>query len=186
MSIKLLLTSFQTWLPHQVSNSSDDLLEIIESKHDLFDGLFVLRKLPVNTQIASDRVIETIKVIQPQGIICCGMAESRELLTIESQAICGDSCMVTPVNLNSILDKLFYTKISHDAGKFVCEGLYYQILNYLENQNLNIPCIFVHVPLLNYHNREKIEQDFITIISCMQSNCVDLIATKNPQKIEPI
>lgn len=175
MSIKLLVTSFQTWLPHQTSNSSDDLLEIIESKQDIFNYLYFLRRLPVDTQIATNQVIETIKVIKPQGIICCGMAESRELLTIESNAICGENCIFTPVNLDSLLASLIYTKISHDAGKFVCEGLYYQVLKYVENQNLNIPCIFVHVPILEQDNIDKIQQDFTAIVDFMQSNCMKIL-----------
>ncbi len=61
MSIKLLLTSFQTWLPHQTSNSSDDLLEIIQKQQSNEDSLFFLRNLPVNTELATQKVIETTK-----------------------------------------------------------------------------------------------------------------------------
>jgi pyroglutamyl-peptidase len=170
MTIKLLLTSFQTWLPHQISNSSDDLLAIIEEEQENFNDLYFLRKLPVNTQLATQKVIETITIINPQGIICCGMAESREILTIESNAVCGKDCIFTQINLDSLLTSLVYTVISHNAGKFVCEGLYYQILKYTQNHHLNIPCIFVHVPLLHKKNLDKIQQDFIAIIDFIRFN----------------
>ncbi|MGL4880061.1 MAG: peptidase C15 [Waterburya sp.] len=169
-SIKLLLTSFQTWLPHQTSNSSDDLLEIIEKQQDNFNDLYLLRKLPVNTQPATQQVIETIKIINPQGIICCGMAESREILTIESNAVCEEDCIFTQINLDSLLTSLTHTAISHNAGKFVCEGLYYQILKYTQNHYPNIPCIFVHVPLLHKNNLDKVQQDFTAIINFMRFN----------------
>jgi pyroglutamyl-peptidase len=170
MTIKLLLTSFQTWLPHQISNSSDDLLAIIEEEQENFNDLYFLRKLPVNTQLVTQKVIETIKIINPQGIICCGMAESREILTIESNAVCEEDCLVTQINLNNLLNSLEYTAISHNAGKFVCEGLYYQILKYTQNHHPNIPCIFVHVPLLHKNNLDKIQQDFTAIIDFIRFN----------------
>lgn len=171
MSIKLLLTSFQTWLPHQISNSSDDLLKIMEKQQNNFNYLCFLRKLPVNTQLATQKVIETIKIINPQGIICCGMAESRQILTIESNAVCEEDCIVTQINLDNLLASLVHTAISHNAGKFVCEGLYYQILKYTQNNHPNIPCIFVHIPILHRDNLDKIQQDFNTIINFMHSNC---------------
>lgn len=170
MSIKLLLTSFQTWLPHQTSNSSDDLLEIIQKQQSDADSLFFLRNLPVNTELATQKVIETIKRIKPQGIICCGMAESREKLTIESNAVFGNNCIFTQVNLNRIVNYLLNTKVSNNAGKFVCEGLYYQVLKYVQTTSLNIPCIFVHIPIINANNIDKIQQDFITIIRFIRSD----------------
>lgn len=172
MSIKLLLTSFQTWLPHQTSNSSDDLLEIIQKRQSDsdVDSLFFLRNLPVNTELATHKVIETIKRIKPQGIICCGMAESREKLTIESNAVCGEDCIFTKVNLNRIVNYLVSTKVSNNAGKFVCEGLYYQVLKYAQTASLNILCIFVHIPTINAYNIDQIKQDFITIIRFIGSD----------------
>ena len=158
----LLLTSFSTWLPHQKSNASDDLLQIIErkNKHDCY----YLRQLPVDTEKASQRAIATIKEIKPSAIICCGMAESRYKLTIESNARCEQDCIQTTVNLPQLISCLSNTSISHDAGQFVCEGLYYQILNYLKNINIAIPCIFVHVPILTNSNQSIIVHDFDCIL----------------------
>ena len=168
MPNKLLLTSFQTWLPHQNSNSSDDLLEIIEKSVDLNRYIF-LRKLPVNTETAADNVIEKIEAIKPKCVVCCGMAESRSQLTVESNAVCDRDCRFTRIDLTELISRTDNTKISHDAGKFVCEGLYYQILNYLEINNLDISCIFVHVPLLKANNINTIEQDFRTIIDFLDA-----------------
>ncbi|MDJ0742348.1 MAG: peptidase C15 [Xenococcaceae cyanobacterium MO_167.B27] len=158
----LLLTSFTTWLAHQKSNSSDDLLAIIASKNTSKD--YFLRQLPVDVDLASNLAIAILKKIQPQGIICCGMAESRKQLTIESNATCNENCLLTSLDLQPLISKLSHSAISHDAGKFVCEGLYYQVLQYLEKSDLSIPCIFVHVPILNKDNESIIVQDFQTIL----------------------
>lgn len=169
MPRKLLLTSFQTWLPHQKSNSSDDLLESIQKQQLGLNSLFFLRKLPVNIELATQETIAKIKAVQPQSIICCGMAESREQLTIESNAVRGENCIFTSVDLNQLPLCLAQTKVSHNAGKFVCEGLYYQILQYTQTKNLYMSCLFVHIPLLNSKNRHIIEQDFIAVIRFMLS-----------------
>ena len=166
MDNKLLLTSFQTWLPHQKSNSSDDLLETIKQSAS---NLYFVRKLPVNINLAALQVIQAIEQIEPKGIICCGMAESRSQLTVESNAVCDRNCIFTQVNLEKLVTRLNNTKISHDAGKFVCEGLYYRILKYTLLDKPNIKCIFVHVPLIDVDNLKIIQQDFMAIINFIQS-----------------
>ena len=70
MSTKLLLTSFQTWLPHQKSNSSDDLLKIIQEQQLSLGYLLILRKLPVDKELATQKVIEEIERIKPQSLVC--------------------------------------------------------------------------------------------------------------------
>ena len=167
MNNKLLLTSFQTWLPHQKSNSSDDLLETIQKQFN--SSLYFLRKLPVDSNLATLQVIQSIEQIEPKSIICCGMAESRTQLTIESNAVCDRNCIFTKVNLKKLLTYLNNTQISHDAGKFVCEGLYYQILKYIQLKKSQTQCIFVHIPPLDADNLKIIQQDFMAIINFMQS-----------------
>lgn len=164
MSRKILLTSFQTWLPHQTSNSSDDLLSQLP-KHRFLDRYSILlRGLPVEPQKASKRVLLGIQMLEPQAIICCGMAESRSHLTVESNAWCGSRQLKTNVDLEALTADIPRISISHEAGKFVCEALYYEVLNYLEIMNLSIPCIFVHVPLLSASNLAQTVEDFLMLV----------------------
>jgi pyroglutamyl-peptidase len=72
-------------------------------------------------------------------------------------------------DLEKLVAGLAGTEISHDAGKFVCEGLYYQVLKYLREHKLNISCIFVHVPVLTQDNSLSIVADFQLIIEKMAS-----------------
>ncbi|MGQ4648292.1 pyroglutamyl-peptidase I family protein [Lyngbya aestuarii] len=164
MNTKILLTSFDTWLPHQVSNSSDDLLEEIVQFNSGSFSLIFLRKLTVDILEASTKVISTIEELQPDIIICCGMAEKRSNLTVESCATCQDSLLTTTVDLEGLVAGLAQTKISHDTGKFVCEGLYFQVLKYLVEYHHNKCCIFVHVPVLTSANLACIQSDFQLII----------------------
>lgn len=166
MKTKILLTSFQTWLPHQKSNSSDDLLAAVQKlNYSTNVSLFFLRNLPVDVRLASQSVIAEIQRIQPHVVICCGMAEKRNKLTIESQAWCENECLNTEIDLSKLNQKLVSTEISHDAGKFVCEGLYYQILKYIQTPNKNIDCVFVHVPKLEDNNSNAVLEDFQRLIN---------------------
>lgn len=161
---QFLLTSFTTWLPHHVSNASDDLL--CKLKHLDFSphSLEYLRLLPVETEQASQQVITKIQELQPDIILCCGMSEKRQFLSLERQAALGKQVYQTKINLDQLLSDLPQIIISDDAGKFVCEGLYHSVLSYLETQKLTAKCVFAHVPLLHSGNIESIVNDFVEII----------------------
>ncbi|MDY6783816.1 MAG: peptidase C15 [Cyanobacteriota bacterium] len=160
----ILLTSFQTWLPHQVSNASDDLLEQVQQQQLPNCSLTFLRRLPVDSQQASQYVLAVLDILQSDVIVCCGMAECRKQLTVESNARCGDRRLTTAVNLNQLVDGLDGVEVSHDAGQFVCEALYYEVLNRAVRDRVSSRCIFVHVPPLNGDNRAEIVANFLALL----------------------
>jgi pyroglutamyl-peptidase len=164
MSKKILLTSFDIWLPHHQSNSSNDLLIEVAQLNSIPYSLTFLNKLPVDVEVASKCVIDKINELQPEHIICCGMAQKRTQLCVESNASCEENVLHTPVNLEELVADATAIEISHDCGKFVCEGLYYSVLNHLREHQLNSNCIFVHVPILNAENLTGIVADFLLIM----------------------
>jgi len=165
MKKRFLLTSFDIWLNDQPSNSSDDLLLEVAKLGILPHNLTFLRHLPVDVQLASDAVIQKINELQPDCIICCGMAASRMQLTVEVCASCAESVLQTGVDLEQLVFGARAIEISHDCGKFVCEGLYYSVLDHLRQYHLAAHCIFVHVPVLNHENLVNIVADFVLIIN---------------------
>ena len=169
MQTKILLTSFKIWLPHQISNSSDDLLAEIQKLNYDNISLFFLRNLPVDIQLASQQVIAEIEKIQPNVVMCCGMAEKRNRLAIESNAWCKNECLYSTVDLSDLNQKLNVTEISHDAGKFVCEGLYYRLLNYLQLKRKSTEGIFIHVPKLEGRNIDSILKDMLCIFAWFEA-----------------
>ncbi|MBD2694350.1 peptidase C15 [Anabaena catenula] len=182
MQKKILLTSFDTWLSEQLSNSSDDLLLELAKMACLPHDLIFLRRLPVDVQLASSRVIAKINELKPDYVICCGMAASRTQLSIEVVARivsvqstdilsldCAESfwqtTLQTTVDVEQLVAGTKAVEISYDCGKFVCEGLYHSVLDYLSQSQLPIPCIFVHVPILNQENLHSILADFVLILN---------------------
>lgn len=160
----MLLTSFNIWLPEQKSNSSDDLLVEVAKSEDFSHDLTFLRQLPVDVELARSQVIEKIRELQPDVLICCGMAAKRKQLNVEAIASCGESVLQTEVDLETLVAGGAAIEISYDCGKFVCEGLYYSMLDYLRQHQLQLRCIFVHVPILTEENLPLIVADFLLII----------------------
>lgn len=162
-----MLTSFDIWEAHHITNSSDDLLAAVVDQHLLPKQAHFLRKVPVDFQVAPAMVIAQIQALEPDVVICCGMAETRELLTVESNGKCGDVVLETAIDVHQLVAPLSYTKISHDAGKFVCNHLYYSVLKYCQERELPDLCLFVHVPPLNAENRSPILSDFMAILQAV-------------------
>ena len=164
MHAKLLLTSFATWEPHQRSNSSDDLLQAV-AQHPAFPNeLVFLRQLPVDFRLAPERVLRYWAQWQPQGLICCGMAEGRSKLSVESQGRRGEDAIASSLDLDALVAGLRRTEISHDAGTFVCNHLYYEVLRYGCDRAPQAPCLFIHVPVLTAENSAGILADFLQIL----------------------
>lgn len=158
----MLITSFSIWKPHHTSNASDDLLgRLIEKRIHPFHHL---RRIPVDFEVSSRQVIEKFNELRPKTLICCGMAEERGKLNVESKAVLDDDTLDTSVDLGTLTAGLAMTEVSHDAGGFVCNTLYYRVLEHLQAQRNRHHCIFVHVPVLTTENCEGVETDFAAII----------------------
>lgn len=138
--------------------------------HGLPPGAHLLRQLPVHFRLAPRQVIQTVATLQPAAVICCGMAEKRQHLTVESNGTFQGETLYTAVDLESLVQPLLHTTISHNAGRFVCNYLYYRVLKYLRSQDLTIPCIFVHVPILTVANQNEIVQDFTQLLEAIDWN----------------
>lgn len=158
-----LLTSFAPWRANHLSNSADDLLVELSSQWQK-EPMHLLRQLPVNLPIAQSITVHKINQLQPDVVLCCGMAEFRNRLSLESRAVNRQQQLQTSANLEDLVVGLSLTEISHDAGRFVCNALYYGILNYLKCHSPGTLCLFVHVPILTFENREGVVTDFCAIL----------------------
>lgn len=110
-------------------------------------------------------------------IIALGEARSRKELTFESQALNLASCSIVDnknaLKQNEVIDISYpriiktkldlslikeYGSISNDAGKFVCNNLYFHLL-----KNYSDKSLFIHIPEChNDTNLYKVYADTIT------------------------
>jgi pyroglutamyl-peptidase len=162
--VKTLMTSFDIWEAHHCSNSSDDLLSEMETRGKLDNTTHLLRKIAVDFRLAPQAVIAQMQELEPDVVVCCGMAETRSHLTIESCGTYQNHVLQTSLNLDRIVRSLQFTTISHDAGEFVCNHLYYSILKYIKDHQLPTQAVFVHVPLLSDATLELVVNDFSILL----------------------
>lgn len=162
----ILITSFRPWKAHQEFNTSDLLLQLVMT--NLPDNAIALRQLPVNFELAPMQVINHIFQYRPKAVICCGMAEDRETLTVEQWGTYNDRQLATPVNLQRLIGRTVHTRISQDAGNFVCNRLYYRVLHYLKPESA--AALFVHVPPITPTNQAVVEFDFLKIVEHLNTD----------------
>ena len=162
MTNSILITSFAPWLPHHAGNASDDLLvRFLAASETRYR---TLRHLPVDHVLAPLKVIDAVDRFRPRVTVCCGMAEERAVLSAESQAAMDGVVRRTDIDLAALTAGLAVTEISHDAGDFVCNTLYYRCLEHLQKIGGDHHCLFLHVPVLTGENAPALLEDFRTII----------------------
>ncbi len=167
---RLLITSFAPWLAHQPANSSDQLLVELAQMPDfspaLANSVAMFRQLPVNLPVARSLTIAKFQQLRPQILLCCGMAESRQKLSLEAEAVWGDSVLRTGLDVEQLASSLPDTVVSHDAGRFVCNSLYHAMLNYVSSYP-DCHALFLHVPLLTAQNRSSLVQEFRALVDLL-------------------
>jgi pyroglutamyl-peptidase len=97
------------------------------------------------------------------------MSEKHDTLNVETRAIRAGHVLQTDVDVTSLVDGLEITRISHHAGRYVCNSLYFDTLDFLRHHHKSVPCIFVHVPPLSLGNQSAVVEDFLTILQRMES-----------------
>ncbi|MEO1620600.1 MAG: peptidase C15 [Cyanobacteria bacterium J06632_3] len=170
----ILLTSFQTWRAHQSSNSSDELIALLKQQNLLPADTIWLRRVPVSFELAPIRVISALHQWRPRLIICCGMAENRPHLSLEQRAkrLNGAGTvqtLETRVDLQNLLGQTALSAISLDAGSYVCNHLYYSVLDALEEGTFDTKAFFAHIPVLKAGNTTLILNDFVKILTQLTS-----------------
>lgn len=162
----ILITSFATWLPHQASNASDDLLlHFLETSGKHYT---LLRHLPVDHVLAPLQLIDAVDRLHPRMVVCCGMAEERTGLSAESQAVMDGTVLRTGLDLQALTKGLEATSISNDAGDFVCNTLYFRCLEHRPKAALPYECLFIHVPVLTAENTPPLLKAFRTILERLE------------------
>ncbi|MEM9948316.1 MAG: peptidase C15 [Cyanobacteria bacterium P01_D01_bin.36] len=163
----LLITTFQPWRAHQPSNSSDDLIAALAERRQLPANSIWIRNVPVSFELAPIRVISELYQHRPHTILCCGMAENRPYLSLEQQAIKGCSVLHTSLDLKQMLQNTQLSQISYNAGSFVCNELYYRILESIQKYKLPTAAVFVHIPILEGARKQLVLEDFMAIANSL-------------------
>jgi pyroglutamyl-peptidase len=130
--------------------------------------------LPVDRQGGPTTLLNAVRALNPDAILCLGEATRRPAISIERVAInlldyrmadntghqaCDElivpdgpvAYFVTlPVRamLHAMCEAGIPTELSLSAGAFLCNQITYELLHYLTTHQLDIPAGFVHLPAL--------------------------------------
>ena len=114
-------------------------------------------------------MLSAIYTLQPRAVLCCGMAENRGLLSIEQQAKKGSYTLKTSVDIHKLLQKTQLSEISYDAGTYVCNHLYYSVLESINKYKTTASVLFVHIPFLRKESQKIIAEDFYNLLISLKS-----------------
>ena len=177
MAVSLLLTTFAAWQAHQPSNAADDLVTALMGQNALPPDTVLLRHLPVSFDLAPCRVIAKTVELRPRVVVCCGMAAPRTHLELELNGKSPNHTLKTSLALVPLMAGTCLTQISHCAGDYVCNHLYYHLLQAIHSHSLPSQALFVHVPLLNSANYPWLVQDLALILQRLATPGVSSMST---------
>ncbi len=176
--MKILITGFKPFNKDKVNPTS----MIIKEFNDL--NIKTL-ELDVVYNLDAKKIIETIKEYNPNLVLMMGLAGGRKKVMIEYFALNMQSASIPDndevMKNHNIIDKnapLAYTTnidvvnlkekvnddnfdISYHAGTFVCNDVYFQVLDFIYKNNLEIKCGFIHVPYIKEQVFEKLNMPYL-------------------------
>lgn len=194
---KIVVTGFGPFRNHIVNASSEAVKELAKlwPKSELCDYQLITKYIPVSYEHVSTEVSKLWKEHNPIIVIHVGVSHKANCLTIENVAHstgykqpdihnkCPDERCVLPralktcIDVNTLCDCVNKNTnesgctacVSHDAGRYLCEYIFYQSLNIGTEKTL-----FVHVPDLHVYSSTQTSKglyDIIYFLIKMLNNC---------------
>ena len=177
MKNNILITGFEPF-NNDIINSS---WEVIKRLPDSINGYKINKLLlPVKFEESSKIVIEKANKLKVKYIICVGQAKGRKYITPEMKAInlksdnytskkecnyilsTGPKYYYSSIDVNKIYNSInnagIKCNISNDAGTYVCNDLFFNLLHYYNNTNIKVS--FIHIPILEeqaFNNEPSID-----------------------------
>ncbi|PFN98711.1 pyroglutamyl-peptidase I [Neobacillus bataviensis] len=169
---KILVTGFEPFGGEPV-NPALEAVKLLNGK-EITEYEVVTREIPTVFGKAICSLKESIDEINPDMVICVGQAGGRSTITPERVAINVDDARITDNENNQPIDEeivpggpaAYFSKlpvkamvkvmnengipasVSNTAGTFVCNHIFYGLMNYLDTSDKDIRGGFIHIPFL--------------------------------------
>lgn len=165
----LLVTGFEPFLSFTVNPTMKIVEELNEQQ--IGDFQIVGKTMSVDFKSSGNQLISLIKEIKPDAVISLGLAGGRSKITPERIAINvkdgeadneghaprdeviqpeGPAAYLSTLPIRSMVETLnelgYPAAISNTAGTYLCNNVMYEGLHYINENNLNIPSGFIHIP----------------------------------------
>ncbi|MDH5161892.1 pyroglutamyl-peptidase I [Heyndrickxia oleronia] len=172
MAKKVLVTGFDPFGEDQI-NPALEAVKQLEGKI-IDDVTIVTQEVPTVFHESIKVVTQAIEVHQPDVVICVGQAGGRTQVTPERVAINIDDARIPDNKANQPIDETIIedgpvaywstlpnkrivhnmrkagvpSAVSNTAGTFVCNHLFYGVMDYLAKNAPHIRGGFIHIPFL--------------------------------------
>ncbi|KAF7395378.1 hypothetical protein HZH68_009428 [Vespula germanica] len=193
---KILVTGFGPFDNHIINASWEAVKELSKlwPQSELCNTQLITKQIPVSYEYVSTQISKLWQEHDPIIVIHVGVSYKASCLTIEHVAhstgyvrpdidgkcpneICT-VCQIlkTDINVNKLCDSINENSkesgckacISHDAGRYLCEYIFYQSLNIGTQKTL-----FVHVPDLHVYSSMQTSKGLYDIIYFLVKNLND-------------
>jgi pyroglutamyl-peptidase len=198
----IIVTGFEPFGNHKVNPSqfiSENLSGVI-----LNNASIIGITLPVDYSDSIHDLISLIEEYEPILIISLGLAANYNYIGLEKVSLNlkriekenwpyyriirinrdGPLFRFSELPCFNIVQEIKNEKIpartSFYAGMYVCNALFYNLLGYINENNLRIKAGFIHVPLMDSQRPEGMAlEDMISAIEIVIEQSLDFIYTKN-------
>ena len=167
--MRFLVTGFEAFGSLK-QNASWEAVSLLPNR--LGDDLIYTELLPVEYDRCARVLFSTADRIQPDAILCVGVAVGRDVISLEQLAFNvrasssrdnagvqyngekidpdGPDSLSSTIRMKELAAMLqemdFPAKISYSAGSFVCNDLYYNLLRFIRSEAPTMPAGFIHIP----------------------------------------
>ena len=172
--MNILITAFEAFGDDSI-NPTERLLTDI-GKEEITGAEIHTLLLPVVFDECADKLLEAVRALRPDAVICCGLASGRTSITPEQIAINlkevpkessvadnngsrpyderinlgGPDGLFSLLPVRNMVDCMkeqgIPAAISYSAGTFICNNTMYALLNYIRIHQLPMVGGFVHFP----------------------------------------
>ena len=184
----VLVTGFKPFGNYDV-NPSELIAENLNGT--TIDGVKIVGiSLEVEWDISYNKTLEVIERYDPCAVVSIGLAPKSSIIRLEKLAVNlrWDECfpfvrliqksspflLATDVNLHEISVDMkkenISSRVSYFAGLYLCNYLFYRLLDYKEKNNPELKVMFIHVPPLSEMNLEEMTDGVKIAISHLIRN----------------
>lgn len=196
--MKILLTGFETFGSHQVNPTIALVNELKKRRIEEIECLI----LGVGYDVDGKNVVHKIEELKPDVVLSFGLAGGRFKVCFEAVAINVRNGQITDnqgnlykhkkisngplayesnINYVALADRIKdedFT-ISYHAGTFICNDVYYQELEFIRKNNLNILCGFVHIPFIEEISKKSPSLKWNRVIELSMKIIDEILEVKN-------
>jgi pyroglutamyl-peptidase len=172
--MKILVTAFEPY-GMRIKNTSQEVLRRLGRNCLRFEIVKLL--LPVDTIKAPLTLIDILRKDDYQAIVCMGEASSIRWVQLERLAVnwldflIADNAgkqivdqMITPDGPaayfsslpirefeSALKDQKIPVRISMSAGTYLCNQVFYTLMNFMDEESKDIPAGFIHLPVYSWN-----------------------------------